>query len=217
MTRLDWIGANALSGGVLGGVAVVVSGLVAALGPGALIAVSGLGLVVSVDQFVGTVEIMLYETGLTTCTGILLMMATAGIVLSTVGLVKGVRAWQASGSLLSWTPPPLPPDVAVTFRGGVYTAEYLPTERVAYRAEGRTYGQYYGAVRPDSAAMAERLYNVAMYGNDLTQVSAYRIPAGTLVYRGWVEGGTGYQYYVAHPLEAGVELLWTEPLPQYGF
>ena len=101
MTEWEWIGANALAGGILGGAAVV-AGLVASLAPGALILVSGLGLVVSVDEFVHTVEIMLNETGLTLCTGMLLMIATVGIVLSTIGIVAGVRGWQASGSLLAW-------------------------------------------------------------------------------------------------------------------
>jgi hypothetical protein len=104
MTGFEWFLANALAGGLLGGAAVIASGLIAAIGPGALILVSGVGLIISVGQFVTTVEIILYETGLTTCSGILIMMATIGIVLSTVGIVAGVRAWQASGSILRWWP-----------------------------------------------------------------------------------------------------------------
>jgi RHS repeat-associated protein len=109
MSLWDWIGTYALSGGILGGAAVAISALVGAIGPGALIAVSGLGLVVSVSDFVATVDIILNETGLTTCTAIRLLIDVAGIVLSTVGIVEGVRAWRASGSLLEWAPvaPPL--------------------------------------------------------------------------------------------------------------
>ena len=106
MTYEDWIGANALAGGILGGAAVAISAVVGFIGPGALIAVSGLGLYVSVKDFIKTVEIILYETGsLTTCTAIRLLMDTAGIVLSTVGIIHGVRAWRASGSLLRWEKP----------------------------------------------------------------------------------------------------------------
>jgi len=104
MSRWDWIGTNALSGGILGGAAVAISALVGLIGPGALIAVSGLGLVVSVADFINTVEIIVYETGLTACTAIRLLIDVAGIVLSGYGIVQGVRAWQASGSLLNWAP-----------------------------------------------------------------------------------------------------------------
>ncbi|HKZ53982.1 MAG TPA: restriction endonuclease fold toxin, partial [Anaerolineales bacterium] len=52
-----------------------------------------------------TVEIIVYETGLTLCTGIRLMIATIGIVASGYGIIQAVRAWVASGSLLSWEKP----------------------------------------------------------------------------------------------------------------
>ena len=105
MTGHDWIWANAFAAGILGAVAVVVSAIVAAVGPGALTVVSGVGLVVSVRDFAATVEMILYESGLTTCTAIRLLIDVATIVLSTVGIAMGVRAWQASGSLLRWVRP----------------------------------------------------------------------------------------------------------------
>ena len=79
-------------------------------------------------------------------------------------------------------------------------------------------GRWFGATRPGSAAEAERLYNVADYGNDLTSVRSYLIPRGTTVYEGPVAGGTGYQYYVPNPLASGVRPLAPGvPLPQAGF
>src|SRR3972149_4080907 len=104
MTRWEWIGANALAGGLLGGAALALAA-VATLGPGALILVSGLGLLVSVNDFVNTVEIILYETGLTACTGLRLLFDVLVMALSTVGIINAVRAFLDSGSLLSWTNP----------------------------------------------------------------------------------------------------------------
>jgi hypothetical protein len=79
-------------------------------------------------------------------------------------------------------------------------------------------GRWFGATRPSSAAEAERLYNVADFGNDLTTVRQYVIPKGTVVSEGRVAGGTGYQYYVADPLQSGVKSVGPAvPLPQTGF
>jgi len=125
------------------------------------------------------------------------------------------------GSTKSASPPvapaSLPPDVVATFRGGNYTARVLQEPLTVYRSEGRRFGQWYGTIKPDSAASAERLYNVVAYGNDLTEVSTYRIPAGTIVYEGPVEGGTGWQVYIPDPLAVGVQYLGSQPLPQWGF
>ncbi|HKZ53980.1 MAG TPA: RHS repeat-associated core domain-containing protein [Anaerolineales bacterium] len=104
MTRSEWIGANALSGGLLGGAALALAA-VAAIGPGALILVSGLGLLVSVNDFVNTVEIILYETGLTACTGLRLLFDVLVMALSTVGIINAVRAFLESGSVLSLEEP----------------------------------------------------------------------------------------------------------------
>ncbi len=114
----------------------------------------------------------------------------------------------------------LPDRVARTFSGGRYSARTLADDLVVYRAEGGKagrFGRWFGATRPGSAAEAERLYNTVSYGNDLLEVSAYRIRAGTSVYEGRVAGGTGTQYYLSNPRAAGVELLNSKPLPQYGF
>ncbi|MGH8673772.1 MAG: hypothetical protein ACREVG_05635 [Burkholderiales bacterium] len=83
--------------------------------------------------------------------------------------------------------------------------------------EGARFGRWFGLQRPGSAAEAERLYNVVDYGNDVLELSTYRIPAGTQVFQGPVAGGTGTQLYIRDPLGVRVELLGTKPLPQYGF
>jgi len=70
----------------------------------------------------------------------------------------------------------LPNEIAATFRNAQYEARILKRSLTVYRAEGTTYGRWFGTVKPDSAAAAEQLYNVTSYGNDLTQVSTYRIP-----------------------------------------
>lgn len=77
-------------------------------------------------------------------------------------------------------------------------------------------GRWFGMVKPDSATTAEWLYNIVEY-NDALEVSTYRIPADTIIYEGWVAGGTGWQYFIHNPIASGVELLLTTPLPQYGF
>jgi hypothetical protein len=111
--------------------------------------------------------------------------------------------------------PALPATVARTFERGKYRARVLKEDTIAYRGEGGQFGRYYGTTKPSSAAEAERLYNVTDYGNDLAEVSTYMIPKGTLVYEGHVAGGAGMQMYIPDP-RAGVKLMQTTPLPQYG-
>ena len=105
MTRNDWIGGHALAGGIVGGVSVVGSFLVGLVGPVALIAVSGVGLYASAKDFDQTVDIIRNETGPTTCTIMRLLVDAAGIALSTVGILEGIRAWKSSGSGLRWVKP----------------------------------------------------------------------------------------------------------------
>jgi hypothetical protein len=112
----------------------------------------------------------------------------------------------------------LPADIAATFENGKFTARVLTEDLIGYRAEGDAFGRWYGATKPVSAAEAEYLYNSAQYGNDLTTVSAYRIPARTLVWEGSVAGGSGWQYYVPSPRAVGViQVGRPQPLPQFGF
>jgi hypothetical protein len=98
MSRFDWIGANALAGGILGGV----SAVLAAIGPLGLIVVGGAGVALSVVDFVNTVQIILYETGLTWCTALRLLIDVVVFGLGTAAVVKGVQAWQASGRAIGW-------------------------------------------------------------------------------------------------------------------
>ncbi len=93
----------------------------------------------------------------------------------------------------------------------------LTEELHVFRAEGKHYGRWYGTVEPESAAHAERLYNIVDYDNDATTVSRYRIPKGRLIYDGPVAGGNGTQIFVPDSHAAGVELVETKPLVQFGF
>jgi hypothetical protein len=110
----------------------------------------------------------------------------------------------------------LPPKVAATFEGFNYTARELAEDATVFRGEGPRFGRFYGTKWAGSAAEAERLFNVTDYGNDLVEMSTYVIPKGTQVFEGPVAGGTGFQLYVPNPRAAGVRLLKTEPLVQYG-
>jgi RHS repeat-associated protein len=110
----------------------------------------------------------------------------------------------------------LPSDIAGTLQNGEYSARILDKDMIVFWAEGTEMGRWFGNIKPDSAAMAERLYNVAIYGNDLLHVSTYQIPAGTLIYEGPVAGGTGRQIFVDNPWAVGVQWLATEFLPQWG-
>jgi hypothetical protein len=111
----------------------------------------------------------------------------------------------------------LPPEIASTFQDGEYAARVLDEDMIVFRAEGSGLGRWFGTMKPDSAALAERMYNVTTYGNDLLQVSTYRLPAGTLIYEGPVAGGTGMQVFIDNPWAAGVEWLASEFRPQWGF
>lgn len=80
----------------------------AAAPPLALIVVGGIGVVVSVADFRNTVNIIRNEAGPTWCTVTRLMLDIAGVVLGTVGIAQGIRAWRASGSILQWASNELP-------------------------------------------------------------------------------------------------------------
>ncbi len=108
-------------------------------------------------------------------------------------------------------------DVARTFRGRRYVERVLEQDLVVYRAEGNRFGRWYGLVEPANATEADQMYTVIDYGNDVLEVSTYRVPAGTMVYQGAVAGGTGVQIYIPDPRTAGVQLLGTKPLSHVGF
>ena len=109
---------------------------------------------------------------------------------------------------------------AASFKNGQYSETVQEEDMTVYRAEGGTsgqYGRFYGTQEPQTAADAEAMYNVAVWGNELTTVSTYNIPAGTTVYVGPVAGGTGTQAFVPNPMASGVQLRQSGPLPSPGF
>ncbi len=115
MTKREWVGAHALGAGIIGGV----GGAIAAAAPVGLIAVGVAGFVISGVDIYNTYNIIKNETGITACTVSRLIIDVVGMVFSGIGIVKGVRAWRASGSLLRWrlyNPPGIPrkpEDIAV--------------------------------------------------------------------------------------------------------
>jgi len=111
----------------------------------------------------------------------------------------------------------LPDEIASTFKNSQYQARVLTKPLTVYRAEGSTFGRWFGAVKPDSAANAERLYNIVKYENDALQVSTYEILPGATIYEGPVAGGTGWQIFIENPLSGFIQLIETEFLPQWGF
>jgi hypothetical protein len=111
----------------------------------------------------------------------------------------------------------LPDEIASTFKNSQYQAKVLTKPLTVYRAEGSTFGRWFGTVKPDSAANAERLYNIVKYENDALQVSTYEILPGATIYEGPVAGGTGWQIFIENPLSGFIKLIETEFLPQWGF
>jgi hypothetical protein len=112
--------------------------------------------------------------------------------------------------------PPLIPEIAKTFENQIYTPIKTQETLTVYRAEGSRFGRWFGLEKPDSAGVAERLYNIVDFGNDAMEVSTYQIPKGSVVYVGKVAGGEGHQVFIPYPKKVGVSLKGTEHLPQVG-
>ena len=116
--------------------------------------------------------------------------------------------------------PALSDAVAANFERGRYAGRVLSQDMVVYRAEGQKMGRWFGLQPPDSAASAERLYNILSFNpeNTLTLVQSYQIPAGTTIYEGPVAGGFGRQVYVPDPWKSGVYPVGrARPIASYGF
>jgi hypothetical protein len=209
MTKADWVGMHALVGGIASG-AIALSTIT----PLTTIIVGGALVIYAINDFVNVLQVVYSEgVGWTTCNIVRAVLDVAIGIFGGSSVVRGIRAWKATGSLLAW---PLPNYVAATFQNGQYRARVLNQDTLAYRGEGTPFGRWYGATKPDSAAAAEQLYNLTIWGNDLLQVSTYRIPKGTLIYEGKVAGGTGWQYYTPDPVASNIKLILTEFLPQFG-
>ncbi len=113
--------------------------------------------------------------------------------------------------------PDLTNEVARTFDNKIYVPRVLSADLIVYRSEGTAFGRWYGLEKPSSAAHAEKLYNVVDYGNDVLEISTYRVPKNTVVYYGKVAGGSGYQIYIPDPRKSGITQIHKEGLPQSGF
>jgi hypothetical protein len=101
MSEESWKSAHGMAAGVIGGI----SAAIAAVAPIGLIAIGAGMVIVSGWQFVDTVNVIKNETGLTKCTITEILLSVAGIVVGAMGIEAGVRAFRASGNLLSWVRP----------------------------------------------------------------------------------------------------------------
>ena len=96
MTKWEWIGMNALSGGVIGGAA----GAIAATGPVGVIIVGTSSVIISVVDLIPAINEM-KTVGVTPCMVTRVILDVAGIVFGATGILQGVRAWRTSGSAIS--------------------------------------------------------------------------------------------------------------------
>ena len=113
--------------------------------------------------------------------------------------------------------PRLTGTIADSFEGGAYTTQTFKAGTTFYRAEGsgQGIGSFFGMVKPGSAAEAEKLFNIAKWGNNADVVSTYRLTSDTTMYMGRVAGGEGMQALVPRGSDLGslFKMLGQEPLP----
>jgi len=83
-----------------------VAGGLASIAPVAMIAVGALGIVLDVGDLINATNTIVNETGRTWCMVTRISLDLLTIALGAVGIGHGIRAWRASGSLLSWGRPP---------------------------------------------------------------------------------------------------------------
>jgi len=110
----------------------------------------------------------------------------------------------------------LSPSVVASFRSKIYIKTATTEDMIVYRAEGGTsgkFGRFFGTTKPVNAVDAEELGNVVKWNNECTTLSTYKIPKGTIIYKGGVEGGAGEQVFIPNPIGAGVSLISSESLP----
>lgn len=97
MTKWDWIGVHALSGGIIGGysAAFLAAGPIGQIALGvSIVAISTADMIPAINE--------LKEVGVTWCTVTRVVFDVAGLAFGAMGIVNGVRAWRAGGSILYW-------------------------------------------------------------------------------------------------------------------
>ncbi len=98
MSFWAWVGSQALSAGLIGGV----FGAIAATMPIAMIIIGGVGIALSALDIYNTGQIMINQTGITWCTITRILLDVAFIALSVYGIGKAISEWRASGSPFEW-------------------------------------------------------------------------------------------------------------------
>ena len=105
MDRLTWASMHAMAGGTIGLLAPIVAPI-AATNVGALV-FGGTQILLSGKDLLRTWEIIHTETGWTWCTGIrfsvdliFMLLGVVGVAKGASGIVKTVKAWRASGSVI---------------------------------------------------------------------------------------------------------------------
>ncbi|MGI8627297.1 MAG: hypothetical protein ACR2J5_12115 [Geodermatophilaceae bacterium] len=115
------------------------------------------------------------------------------------------------------TLPKLTGSIAESFEGGSYATQTYKAGTMFYRAEGadQGIGSFFGLAKPATAADAEKMYNIAKWGNNAQVVSTYRLTQDTTMYVGDVAGGTGQQVLLPRGTSATsvFQQVGQEPLP----
>jgi hypothetical protein len=102
--------------------------------------------------------------------------------------------------------PRLSGTIADAFKNGEYVERTLKPGELLYRAEAAAAsapGRWFGTQLTQSAARAERWWNVAKWGNPLEVVRTYEVTQEMTVYYGAVAGGNGTQILFPFSVEAG--------------
>jgi RHS repeat-associated protein len=124
-------------------------------------------------------------------------VAGPAIVLGGLSGLRGLCIKLGGGSSLAAEAslPSLTGSIAASFEGGAYTTQTFKAGTTFYRAEGsgQGIGSFFGFSKPATASDADKLYNIAPWGNNADVVTTYRLTQDTTMYVGDVAGGTGRQ------------------------
>jgi hypothetical protein len=144
--------------------------------------------------------------------------ASRAPVETSVAAVRGGVSADPAGFVAADTAlPKLSGSIADSFAGGSYTTQTFKAGTTFYRAEstGQGAGSFFGVAKPGTAADAEKMYNIAKWGNKAEVVTSYRLTQDTTMYFGDVAGGSGQQALLPRGTSPGrvFQQVGQEPLP----
>lgn len=153
--------------------------------------------------------------GLTAALALLLSFIVVGVVWPAAGVPAPTTL--GFGVAAETVLPKLTGSIAESFEGGAYTTQTFKAGTTFYRAEGsgQGIGSFLGLSKPTTAADAEKLFNIAKWGNNADVVTTYRLTQDTTMYVGDVAGGAGRQALLPRGASPGslFQQLGQEPLP----